>query len=513
MGENDSNPLDLYNSNREPFLTFLARSNQKQVALEHIIRYLPRTGQTFQFLTEGRNVKVLDIGAGTGKITIPLVEWFSEPSSSDYPISLTIQEPSLGMAVNFFFNYLMHELPLARLSINASGAPSYGKECFDLILASHVLYYLPDWETTITSVYDALVPGGSACVILGSKESGLTKFRQKYFPIIHGTTPSTAEEFMAKLDSMHLTYTAEPLSCGIDISPVWPDEQQYKSLKEDEVMAPSIESLLSFMLRADYTRLDHRLKDEIKADLYAAAGSQQFFPMSDIAIWLRKPGESKKPFLPDKIDESIPITMGNFIDFFRPYFETYFGKDLDFLSPGLKEAYINAIALDCYLTHPISRIAMWDPVNSIEHNDDMMAPTPIPGKGIRDFRILDPNNFNLRPKTCEGFAGQNYIVVYGLSGYTQGFLVDCIGQEYEFLPKVDKEYLTPLDLQILIFNMFKFYEHNHIFCTRANGASHLSVLINSPYINILPKGKLQTQLAEIYKNMGITLQQQNPTTI
>lgn len=98
----------------------------------------------------------LDIGAGGGALTIPVSQLFE---------STTVVEPNPRMAEKFRRRY-----PEFRVFESGWETADVGKEHFDLVLCSHVLYYIPvgSWESVVGRMYSFLAPGGCLAIVLQS---------------------------------------------------------------------------------------------------------------------------------------------------------------------------------------------------------------------------------------------------------------------------------------------------------------------------------------------------------
>ncbi|MBW2982547.1 class I SAM-dependent methyltransferase [Candidatus Woesearchaeota archaeon] len=487
---------ELYNEQREYFLSFLARTNQKQRTVENLADYLPvYSPQTVEAVKKGKRVKFLDLGPGIGGVFVPFT------GSLGDKIDCVIQEPNLGMAVNFFFNYLMEDLPHQRLRIENKEVFDYDSEGFDFILSSHSFYYLPEWENTVQKVYDSLVPGGAACIVLGSRESNLIELRAKFFPELYSAAPKTAEDLEAVLDSMKIPYKSSLVHSRIDVSDGVDFE---KSLKRVGTWEPSLDSLLSFMLRTDFTKLNPEMQKRVRAAVYSRA-DRRYLSLTDKAIWIEKPGRYEREDAAEIGREK--FTLGDFVEKFRPMIENQFGEDVAFLSPGLREAYYSILALDCVLTHPLSRLSIMSRNSALVTQDDDARPTPILGQRINDFWIVDPENKGF--KDCPGLQGEMYTLMFTLSHDTQTFLIEALYQEYDFLSEEDKRDVTSkTDFFGLILNIFDRFKHNQVFSNRHNGATLLGLYLMSEFLDrekLKTPKKVTPKLAEYYRELGINI--------
>jgi SAM-dependent methyltransferase len=487
---------ELYNEQREYFLSFLARTTQKDKTIEHLLEHLPSSSpQTARAIEQGKQVRFLDIGPGIGRISIPFIDRLGRT------IDYTAREPNIGVVVNFFLDYLYKDLPCQRLIIDPRESVDYGREEFDFVLASHMFYYLSDWNKALQTVCDSLVPGGAACIIMGSEDSELVKFRREFFPVLHGTTPKTAEELEAVLEKTKFSYETQIIESHIDLAPEI--GEHYRHIREEGIYEPSLEALFSFILRTDFTNLAPEMQERVRKYL-----NRRHLNLTDKAIWLKKPGVYDKR---QDAGENPPqkLTIESFLQTFEPMLETHLGDDVAFLSPALKEAYFSILALDCVLTHPVSCLMIYDEKQNVILTDDYFDPIhPKKGKQIKDFVLFDSSRLPFSHKDNSPDEDQNYFMRYVLGTDRQTFLFHYINQEYTFLPEEDRRDISKREFFRLILNIFDRFKHNQVFSNRYDGSTLIGLYLMSPY---LAREKLRTpeevtpKLAEYYKGLGISI--------
>jgi ubiquinone/menaquinone biosynthesis C-methylase UbiE len=110
----------------------------------------------------------LDIGAGGGDLTIPVSESFNETS---------VVEPNERQAA-FFRRRCPHFVVYNDLWENVD----LGSKRFDLILCSHVLYYIEEgnWLNTIEKMYANLEDGGRIIIVLQSPMGEVANFFNQF---------------------------------------------------------------------------------------------------------------------------------------------------------------------------------------------------------------------------------------------------------------------------------------------------------------------------------------------
>ncbi|MDO9035659.1 MAG: class I SAM-dependent methyltransferase [Methanoregula sp.] len=115
---------------------------------------LIKTGMVIETLP--RRERFLDIGAGGGHLTIPIAQQFE---------MTTIVEPNPRQAEIF-----KRRCPDFQIYNDSWMDIDLGDEHFDLILCSHVLYYISEgsWMQTVEKMYRHLSPGGCLIIVMQS---------------------------------------------------------------------------------------------------------------------------------------------------------------------------------------------------------------------------------------------------------------------------------------------------------------------------------------------------------
>jgi SAM-dependent methyltransferase len=109
-------------------------------------------------------VAFLDIGAGGGHLTIPVSQQFDRT---------TVVEPNPRQAAMF-----RSRCPGFRVCTGSWMDVDLGDERFDLILCSHVLYYIPAgaWMETVVKMHRHLSPGGCLIIVVQSPLGEVARF-------------------------------------------------------------------------------------------------------------------------------------------------------------------------------------------------------------------------------------------------------------------------------------------------------------------------------------------------
>lgn len=123
---------------------------------------LLKIGMVIASLPERR--AFLDIGAGGGHLTVPVSQMFE---------TTTVVEPNPRQADMF-----SRRCPGFRVFTGSWMDAGFGSDRFDLVLCSHVLYYVPEgtWMATIEKMYRSLSPGGCLVIVVQSPLGEVARF-------------------------------------------------------------------------------------------------------------------------------------------------------------------------------------------------------------------------------------------------------------------------------------------------------------------------------------------------
>lgn len=107
---------------------------------------------------------ILDVGCGDGRITAELAKRVSLGKA----IGLDLSESMIALAASSF---TQESYPNLEFHVcNAEEIPY--KNQFDVVLSANCLHWVPDKRKAFQGMLDALVPGGSLHILMGSKEGG-----------------------------------------------------------------------------------------------------------------------------------------------------------------------------------------------------------------------------------------------------------------------------------------------------------------------------------------------------
>jgi SAM-dependent methyltransferase len=479
---------DIYNQDRTWFFSFLARTTQKDRTAEMLEEGLRTFAPTIVSANaRGRQINIWDIGAGMGTEYLPFLRRFEGiaehpwnlppeayrsydrnyecPSTASLPLQRShtyITEPNPGVLIPFALDYLMAGLDFKMLHHqgNGDGIPAWDRpEQPDLVVASHVFYYLEDWRRVIANIYDAMPPGGAACLILSSENGNLHKFRQHFFRILDSKyekqEPECAEQLEHLLEKMNIPFTSTAYHSDLWLKP---EIISLYHRREDF----SLENLYSFFLRADYRRLSHALKREVKHVIAQLAGpAPDQFVLTDKAVWLYKEGDIERK----KADarDATPVLLRDLKRFIQPSVDTVIEEDLGFLPSSVRQAYMLIRLMDCVLQHAgVAMAAMWRGntlIDSISDDEAYCKYNFPPGLDPEEVILLDPRYYGMIMKNYPSGRIPPDDMLSSESdhyNYLRGFIRGCHAQ---FPPEL-QSLLSEKELDRLICNLYHAYGHS-----------------------------------------------------
>lgn len=144
----------------------------------------------FNQINFSRDANVLELGCGTGKL------WFKNKDYIESTLNITLSDFSKSMIkiaknrlkdVNREFGYK---------EINAENIP-YNDETFDIIIAQHMIYFIPDIEKALVEIQRVLKPNGVFYVTANSCESmkELNKLAENFAPNLGLDSNGYSERF------------------------------------------------------------------------------------------------------------------------------------------------------------------------------------------------------------------------------------------------------------------------------------------------------------------------------
>jgi SAM-dependent methyltransferase len=216
-------------------------------AEEDLRAYAPH----FHSLSRGdKPIRMLDFGCGDGGFTAEFLVRSQWPHGR---LWLSLVEPDATyrqQAVDRLHAFTPHPVQAW------PALPPHLNACFELILANHVLYFVPDLTGTLSAVLRALATPGLFLTAMAGRANTLAQFCLRWFDLLGKRFPfRTCEDFEAAMASLGEAYGEEDVHYEL----VFPDAEENRS------------SLGRFLMGSDYHAVPRQALLE-GFDLYAKAG-------------------------------------------------------------------------------------------------------------------------------------------------------------------------------------------------------------------------------------------------
>jgi SAM-dependent methyltransferase len=148
-----------------------------------------------------RNVNMLDFGCGSGTFTARFLEhtdWRPER------LYLTLVEPAESVrrqAITRLTPFTASPI------VESSALPITLAERFDIVLANHVLYYVPNLEGTLRQLIAVLAPTGVFLAAIAARTNMLCELGIAAFKLLGREIPiNTSEDMEAALQALNANY-------------------------------------------------------------------------------------------------------------------------------------------------------------------------------------------------------------------------------------------------------------------------------------------------------------------
>jgi trans-aconitate 2-methyltransferase len=136
----------------------------------------------------GGKVRLLDFGCGSGTFTMRFLKHVGWRPES---IQLTLVEPVDSVRRKA----AAHLGSFTSVSIAESSAlPAGLVKCFDVVLANHVFYYVPDLHVTLRRLMDSLSPTGMFLTAIAGRTNALIQFWTVGFKLLDQDIPYHTSE-------------------------------------------------------------------------------------------------------------------------------------------------------------------------------------------------------------------------------------------------------------------------------------------------------------------------------
>jgi trans-aconitate 2-methyltransferase len=204
-------------------------------------------------------IRLLDFGCGSGTFTARLLEQAGWPCGH---LQLTLVEPVESVrrqAVVRVAGYTKHPV------VDSATLPGGTRGGFQVVLANHVLYYVPDLRSQLAGLIDALSPAGVFLTAIASRTNALVGFWIAGFRLLGRDVPyNTSEDVEAALEQLGTGYDKQPVGYRL----AFPD------MKENRMR------ILRFLLAEHLAQMPHQPLLDL-FDRYAVSGRINIQTASD----------------------------------------------------------------------------------------------------------------------------------------------------------------------------------------------------------------------------------------
>lgn len=277
-----------FKKDREYFEEFLKHTTQKQNALKEIVRGIERHTNINKRLNRGEVFYILESGGGSGDIALPLIKKLAGGGGYKKQVKLLL----------FNMDPSEEELELSKIRTKEEGSEKNIEHLLgcdenrplqsgklNVVISSHVLYYIPNIKDAIESMYDLIRDDGVIVITIGEQESDLVKFRDEFLNRARGEKRElslNSSKVREILNGMGYDYTENIIQSRLYI-PLFNNQ--------------TFENILSFILRKHWKDVGRELQDEIKEYLNNKRCKEceeiSVLTLRDSFFWITK-GEMKR---------------------------------------------------------------------------------------------------------------------------------------------------------------------------------------------------------------------------
>lgn len=204
-----------------------------------------------------RIVNMLDFGCGSGTFTVRFLEHTGWPPER---LRLTLIEPAESVrreAVARLTRFTASPLT------ESSALPVTVTGSFDIVLANHVFYYVPNLEGTLRQLIAVLAPTGVCQVSISARTNVLWEFIVAAFKLLDREMPyNTSEDIEATLQALNANY--EKYQAPYKLS--FPDSVENRMRIIRFLLADHLAQLPQQLLLERFDQFSHAGRIEIRTE-------------------------------------------------------------------------------------------------------------------------------------------------------------------------------------------------------------------------------------------------------
>jgi trans-aconitate 2-methyltransferase len=152
-------------------------------------------------------IRLLDFGCGSGTFTVRFLDQAGWPAARLLLTIVEPVEPARRQAAERLAGYT--EQPV----VDAAKLPARIAGAFDIVLANHVLYYVPELHNQLAGLIDALSPSGVFVTAIAPRTNALIEFWIAGFRSLGREVPyNTSEDVEAALQGLRAAYRKQSVA-------------------------------------------------------------------------------------------------------------------------------------------------------------------------------------------------------------------------------------------------------------------------------------------------------------
>jgi hypothetical protein len=256
--------LPAFDHHKEWFAAFLRNTTQKemqkQATLSLLQFELPDVWQRIQD-PQYRFVSVF-VGAGSGGTEIPLIEELGKIRGSLNNFSTFCEDPAPEMKKEFFLN-AKDKIVIEEYSLKSFEDPSYSPPQADLVLASHIWYFIKRWkgvekkDNTLVKFASLLTERSGVGIITLQSQMSDRYTLNAYGALLRGTDREVvAEEIVDELKRLGIHHRITMVESRLNVESCF-QQEQFDPNNEGKC-------LLSFLIFTSWDELPFEAKEGVK---------------------------------------------------------------------------------------------------------------------------------------------------------------------------------------------------------------------------------------------------------